>query len=260
MNENSNIPADDPDMDINDIAGGFTYSNINLEDVEDTPELTLIQLLLDTTGSMANVLDKLRDTVVAIINDCKKHNRSENLLIRVVTFDDRGSGDMVRQIHGFKLPSTIDTNDYQFKSGGSTPSSTAAMEVLMTLVDFAEKMKKDDHLCNSVIYMLTDGEESPKSWLRQKYNVADVKKKIEEITKSEKLLSNQFFLIGLRDQECQQVLDQWCKDAGLDGYESAEKIVSGGLGAETGGWISQHISSTSALLAKGGQGALPSLT
>jgi hypothetical protein len=246
INENENNEIYEVEMEENELGGGFGYSNIGMEEIEDTDEFTLVSIAIDTTGSVHPFKKDLEDTVKALIDDCKRHNRSENLLIRVTSFDER-PGDNVREIHGFKLPATINDNDYTITTGGMTPLYDATGDAISAIENMADKLRKEDHLCNAVVYIITDGVDNAYS---QTFNADSVDKKIKELKSSEKLLGFESGLIGVNDKEWIGELDRFKNKCNLDHYKSCGDVITGGLGT-AGSWISEHISSTSTKLSMG---------
>jgi hypothetical protein len=59
-------------------AGSFQFSAIRPEDLGAT-EYTLVTIVVDITGSIADFADELLKSVKAIIEACKKSPRAENL-------------------------------------------------------------------------------------------------------------------------------------------------------------------------------------
>ncbi len=216
-------------------AGGMQYSNISLDEIKDTEEFTLVNIAVDTTGSVHLFLAEIQDCVESIITNVKKHNRSENLLVRVSTFDEKYN-DNVREYHGYKLPSTI-SQTYVFQTGGMTPLKDAYADSLVSIKSMAKKLYEDDHMCNAVSYIITDGADNSRN---QSYSIQKLKDAVDELKSTEELLTFQSFLIGINDSQYKGELEQFQKDVSIDQYKSAGEVNSNGLG-NIGDWISEHI-------------------
>jgi hypothetical protein len=76
--------------------GTFEFSGVRPEKLGAT-EYTLVTVVVDETGSVSAFADELLRCVRAIVEACASSPRADNLLLRLVTFNDR-----VAEIHGFR--------------------------------------------------------------------------------------------------------------------------------------------------------------
>ena len=67
----------------------------------------MVTIAVDTSGSVSPFKDDLEKCIIAAINSCKYSPRADNLMVRLVEFNDK-----VSEVHGFKLLSEVNTADY----------------------------------------------------------------------------------------------------------------------------------------------------
>ena len=70
---------------------GFQFSAARIEDLG-ASEYTIVTIVQDKSGSVDHFSTDMEATLQKILEACKKSPRSENLLIRLVTFDDDVDG------------------------------------------------------------------------------------------------------------------------------------------------------------------------
>jgi len=66
----------------------FQYSATRIENLGAT-EYTLVTVVVDTSGSVADFKDELEKCLQKVIEACRKSPRADNLLIRIVTFNNK---------------------------------------------------------------------------------------------------------------------------------------------------------------------------
>ena len=226
----------------------FTYSAIEMENLQ-TSEYTLVNMLVDESGSVYDFQKQLEDCMVTVVDSCKKHPRSQNLLLRTASFASMYGRDNIREIHGFSPIDTIDLNTYKLNVNGSTPLFDATLNAIETLQSYAEKLNDQDYFCNGILFVITDGEENKSSVA----TLAKIKNAVATIRKNESLESIKMILIGVNDsdQHLKVVLDKFKNDAGFEEYISLGDVSPSKL-AKLAKWISQSISFTSQALGTGG--------
>jgi len=181
------------------------------------------------------------------VESCKKSPRSENLLIRVATFNSNG----IEEVHGFTLLSNINVDDYDgcVNPAGMTPLWDASLNAVESLQTYGKQLFSQEYLCNGIFFVITDGGENSS-------RVADmdkIKSTIQSIRINEELESVDAILIGVNDNHTslKQELDSYKADAGFDQYVSLGDVSPGKL-AKLAQWVSNSISSTSQVLGTGG--------
>jgi len=226
-------------------AGSFQFSAIRPEDLGAT-EYTLVTIVVDITGSVQYFSSDLLKCVKQIVEACKKSPRAENLLIRIVTFN---YCDNIQELHGFKLLSLIDPNDYKsFKCDGMTALFDASYESIAATLTYSKSLIDQDYYCNGCIYIITDGVDN-----NSKVATKDmIKKKLLESTKNEVIESLITVLIGINttDDECKKFLEKFKNDSDLTQYVDVGEATPQKL-AKLAGFVSKSISSTSQALGTG---------
>jgi len=234
------------DMETTVLTGAYGYSAVGLDKLGAT-EYTLLTIQCDTSGSVDPYSDGLEKAIQTIVRSCKGA-REENLLLRLVTFDDK-----VEEVHGYKPMDTCDPASYVniLNCGGMTALNDATANTVEAAFDYAIKLKKGDYTVNVAFYILTDGENNGGFT-----KPADIKKMLEKGLQSEAVESVVSILIGLNsDARLDKILTVFKEDAGLSHYEGIGAITESSLRTMTG-LISRSISLQSKSLA-GATGSQP---
>ena len=82
-------------------AGHFGFTATKIDDLL-ASEYTLVSLVFDRSGSVFPFQRQMEECIKRVVKACQKSPRADNLMIRIVTFDNH----LVEE-HGFKLLSTI---------------------------------------------------------------------------------------------------------------------------------------------------------
>ena len=231
---------------VNHNIGGsnFGFSATRIDGLGAT-EYTLVTIAVDVTGSAEDYADELRDMLITAVDACKKSPRSDNLLIRVVTFSTHVGG--VYEIHGFKHLSDINTSDYpRFDPKGLTPLYDATYSSVGAMIEFGGKLMEDEFLCNAIGFVITDGYDNESTT-----TPAMIKKMVAESRKEEKLESLITILIGVNAAKYRQWLETFRTEADITQYIDAGDVTKGKL-AKLADFVSQSVSSQSQALGTGG--------
>jgi uncharacterized protein YegL len=235
------IPIENMDNHVVPGTGNFTFSAVRPEDLGAT-EYTLVTIVIDVTGSVMDFAHQLRAMLIAIIQGCKKNQRAENLLIRVVTFNTS-----VNEVHGFKPLISIDENTYEELScGGITALYDATYSAVGATTIYAEDLVNQDFDVNAVTYIITDGADNAST-----VTCSSVANKVAEALRSEYLESILTILIGINTSECGTWLEQFKNEANLSQYVDAGDATPERL-AKISNFVSESISSQSQALGTGG--------
>lgn len=234
------------DMETHNISGvgNFQFSAARIDDLEAT-EYTLVTIALDTSSSVQNFESDYERMMNTIINACKKNPRSENLLVRVITFSND-----IKEYHGFKLLSQIATDEYNnIRASGMTALYDAVYSAIGATLNYSIKLIDNNFDVNGIIYIITDGCENNST-----STVNVIQGQIKQIMKSEELKSITTILIGLIDPDdsgdIETVLKKFRAQAGLTSFINAGDINKSNL-ARLANFMSQSISSQSQTLATG---------
>jgi len=224
--------------------GSFGYSAAKLEELGAT-EYTLVDLVVDVSGSVADYKDDMEKTLQQIIQACKMSPRAYNLMVRLVTFANG-----LDEIHGYKLLESCNLADYKgvLKIGGMTALYDAAENSVQAQNDYAKKLTENDFGTNGICFFLTDGCDN-----QSKGTEKDVGKALKAVLKTEALESLVTVLIGVGtkgDPQVSQFLDKFRKGAGLTQFVEVEKADAKTL-AKLAEFVSKSISAQSQSLGTG---------
>lgn len=221
---------------------GFTAQKI--DDKLGSSEYTLVNILLDVSGSVSGFQTQLQKAYKDVIGACRKNPRAENLLVRGATFNEA-----LTELHGFVALDGIDESKVSFNPFGGTALHDAALESIETVATYGKQLASMDYLINSLVIIVTDGEENSS----RTANLNKIKDALENIRKSETLESIKVILIGIGDDaRVKGYLDNFANSVGIDQYVHIDKTDAKGL-AKLADFVSRSISSSSQSLGTGGQ-------
>lgn len=236
----------DENMEEHRVAGGnFTFSGARIERLGAT-EYTLVTIAVDETGSVAGFADELRDALVTAVDACKKSPRSDNILVRVVTFSSKYH-EGINELHGFKPLVEIDTSSYPtFRPGGVTPLNDACYSALGAMNAYGKQLVDDDFGVNGIAFVITDGGENASV-----ATMPMVREQAEKSVSGEVLESMISVLVGINASYFTDELDQFRNDAGMTSFIDAGDATPRKL-AKLAEFVSQSVSSQSNALGTGG--------
>jgi len=227
--------------------GAFQFSGVRIDSLGAT-EYTLVTIVCDISGSVANFSNQLLDMVKTVVESCKKSPRAENLLIRFITFNS----DIV-EIHGFRLLNDIDPNDYDpMNCGGLTALYDASYDAIGATIDYSSRLVNDYEFdINGIVFIATDGlnnqgNMTPKS-IATKINAAIQHEDIESLIT---------ILIQMKDPnsayevEVNEHLKRFKDEANLDQFVDIGDATVSTL-AKLAQFVSKSISSQSQSLENG---------
>lgn len=228
----------------------YGYSAISLDDERiGATEYTLVTIVVDVSGSVTDYKTEMEEAIKEIVASCNKSPRKDNLMIRIVTFDDNMS-----ELHGFKLLTDCDANDYTncLKIGGCTALFDASNNAIAATNDYAKKLGDNEFDANAIVVIITDGVDNASN----EASKLDVKKTLQASVKEESLESMLSILVGVGTGSggwgnVQQYLDDFKDEAGITQYIAIDEANASTL-AKLAKFISQSISATSQALGTGG--------
>lgn len=241
------------DVELLNTRSGYKFSATKLDSLG-ASEYTLVTLVVDISGSVLSFKTGLEAMLTTIFNTCndKRNPRRENILYRVVTFNEN-----ISELHGFKLLKNIDiATAYNgvINPRGQTALFDAMDESLQALIKYSTLFR--DYTLNAITFWATDGQSNTGriNSGNLKADAAMIAKHIEDINKSEKLESLTTVLIGITTNNDDASLDSYLSDvkdgANITQYVSIGKADNESL-LKLGGFVSQSISSTSTALGTG---------
>jgi uncharacterized protein YegL len=227
--------------------GNFQFSAIRIDDLG-ASEYTLVTIICDISGSVAGYADELLNCIKSIVGACQKSARSENLLLRLLYFNQS-----IVEIHGFKDLKSIDINDYKpIQPDGMTALYDATFDGIGAALEFGKKLRArnyDD--VNAVTFIITDGMDN-----RSKIAPKDIAAKVALAKKGEQIESSQTFLIALNDPntgyaaEVTRYLSTFQAEAQIDKFIDVGDATKEAL-QHLAGWVSGSISSASQVVGSG---------
>ncbi|MEI7750087.1 MAG: hypothetical protein WCJ25_03720 [Candidatus Moraniibacteriota bacterium] len=235
----------DQSMETHAIAGtNFTFQGARLENLGAT-EYTLVTIAVDVTGSTSDFADDLRAALVSAVDACKKSPRSDNLLLRVLTFSSTVG---INELHGFKQLEEIDAAAYPvFRPSGLTPLYDAVYSGIGAMIEYGERLKDDDFLANAIVFVITDGDENDS----KNTTAGMIRSMVAEANREEKIESLVSVLIGVNAVQFKDELESFRQETGIDRYIDAGEASKGRL-AKLAEFVSRSISSQSQALGTGG--------
>ena len=227
----------------------FSFSAVKPEHLEAT-EYTLVTIVVDVSGSVLTFKSDLLNMLKAVIKACQKNPRSENLMFRLVEFNEH-----LRERHGFKLLADIDPDKYdEFDPRGGTALFDSTFEAIGATATYSQSLTANDYTVNGAVYIVSDGEDNA-----SKFSPTMIKTAVEKTKTAEVIESLITVLIGLNTKQCGSYLKRFKDDAELTQYVDLGDVTPGKL-AKLGGFISKSVSSQSQALGSKGPSAPVELT
>ena len=219
---------------------GFTFSGARPERLG-ASEYTLATIVVDVTGSVSGFQKDLRACALSAIDACKRSPRSENMLVRLVAFNESP-----KEIFGFMPLSDIDDVmvDLPDPSGG-----TALIDAIFACASatnaYGKQLADQDYLVNAVSFIITDGDDTC-----SRMSAKMARDEVESGTKAEYLEGSQIALIGVNAKNFASKLDTMASNLGLSGFIDAGNVDASSL-AKVARFISKSVSSVSQSLQSG---------
>ena len=222
----------------------YGYSATRLENLGAT-EYTIATIVCDVSGSTAAYTFEMEAAITRIVEACKHSPRADNLLLRLVAFDDQ-----LEELHGFKLLENCHAADYAgcLRAGGSTALYDATENAVAATTSYGQQLAAGDFSANAILFVITDGADNA-----SKLSARSVKQALRQAITSEALESVISILIGVgtRDQTLSQYLKSFHADAGFTQYVEIGQADADTL-ARLAHFVSQSIWAQSQLLGAGG--------
>jgi len=227
----------------------FQFSGVDINDLG-ASEYTLATIVLDVSSSVSAYKNELTNCIKTIVESCKKSPRSENLLVRLVTFNQH-----VNERHGFKLLETINLNDYDTSVNprGATALYDAIQSSVEATQEYGKLLSDQDYFANGVVYVITDGEDN-----RSRCTPSTIHTFLEQCKRDEEGLESLCVIligIGYSNDVLKGYLDALKDTASLDQFVDMTEMFSNSHPenalAKLAGYISRSISTTSMALQNG---------
>ncbi len=220
---------------------GFKFSGVRPDKLS-ASEYTLATIVTDITGSVSGYEQEILDAVRNAIEACRRSPRAENLLLRLVEFNNN-----VHEVFGFKPLLDVNSNDYNKPvCNGCTALYDALYSSIEASNQYAKTLSDEEFAVNSIVFVITDGDDNV-----SKSTTKMVKDALESGVKKEYLESNMVILIGINATQYAAKLKDVQNKCGLTQYEDAGNADEKTL-AKLASFISKSISSQSQALGSGG--------
>ena len=224
-------------------ASGYHFSAVDIDSLGAT-EYTLAVITCDVSGSVAQYKQEMESCLQEILQSCQKSQRSENLMMRLVAFNDQ-----VQELHGFRLLSTIDPSEYAnaLRCVGATALYDSTYLSLESVAEYGKILSEQDFNVNAICFVITDGDDNRSKFTPER--IAELKK---QILQNEHLESVLIILVGVNIQDNYMAgrLQEFKDNANLDGFVQIDDASAKSL-AKLAQWVSQSISSQSKALGSG---------
>ena len=187
------VPLDEEEVMQIPGAGTFTFSAKKIDKLG-ALKYTVVTIAIDVSGSVAGFADDLMACLKAIIEACRKNQRAEFLVIRVITF-----GSTIEELHGFRELVDIDSDQYEeFLPGGMTILFDGSYDAIGSTIEYSRQMVERGYDVNGAVYIITDGGENPGTH-KTIASPKMIKEKVDSALKAEDIESIITTLVGLHD-------------------------------------------------------------
>ena len=225
--------------------GTYGYSATGLDNLGAT-EYTLVTIVVDESGSVADYKNEMEEAIIQIVESCKYSPRADNLMIRLLSFSNN-----IKEIHGFKLLEECNKSDYNdcLSTGGTTALYDASENAISATMNYGMSLVNNDFEVNAIIAIITDGMNNT----GKISNPKKVKEALQKIVKEENLESILSILIGVGtqgDPEVSTYLDNFKNIAGITQYVEIKNANAREL-AKLAEFVSKSISAQSQALGSG---------
>lgn len=239
------MPRLGEDMEQKKIGGAFEFQGTRIEKLGAT-EYTLVTVAVDETGSVSGFDVELKKALTTAVDACKKSPRSDNILVRVITFGSQ-YGNGVNEIHGFKPLAEIDTTQYpDIRPGGATPLCDAVYSAVGAMNVYGKDLQDQDFGVNGIAFIITDGGDNDST-----ATMKMVKDQLEKSVTGETMESMVSVLIGINAMGSAAALQDFQQKAGITQFIDAGDATPRKL-AKLAAFVSQSVSSQSQALGTGG--------
>lgn len=226
--------------------GNFQFSGVKIDDLGAT-EYTLASMVVDISGSVSPFKHELLGCIKSVVAACQKHQRSENLLFRLLTFNSN-----LYEVHGFLNLGDIDPDKYDpFDPDGMTALFDAYYDGVGATVEYGKLLVAQDFDVNGIVIGVTDGMNN-----RGTMTPNEIKKKWQGALAKEEIESLITILVGLHDpkldwsDEVQRALSEFQTEADLSQFVDIGDATPENL-AKLGNFVSESVSSQSNALGTG---------
>lgn len=230
----------------------YGFSGVRIDDLG-ASEYTLAVIAADTSTSVGPFVRHIEAAIGAVLQACGRSPRADNLLLRLLSFDDT-----VTEVHGFRALAELDPAAYHntLKAGGCTALFDAALNAVASATHYGEQLVRHAFGVNAIVFVITDGCDN-----RSRAGLAELAEAVGRARHAERLESLATVLIGvnLADATVKTTLEQLAQSAGFTQFIALDQADARTL-ARVADFVSQCVSAQSACLGSGQGPSLPVLT
>ena len=224
------------------MGSAYGFSGTRIEDLG-ASEYTLVTIVCDESGSVNEFRTELEQCIQHIVAACRRSPRADNLMLRLVAFDDS-----LREVHGFKPLSECHASDYQgfVEVGGMTSLYDASVNSISAMTAYSKDLSDHGFSANGIVFILTDGGDNTS--VATAPMVADVLKQAVHSEHIESLVS---VLVGVNvSGGCSNYLMNFSASAGFTQYIEIDRANENTL-AGLANFASRSVMAQSVMLGSG---------
>lgn len=224
------------------VGSAYGFSGTRIEDLG-ASEYTLVTIVCDDSGSVAGFRKDMEACIAHIVKACQRSPRSDNLMLRLVSFDDT-----LREVHGFKPLGECHPGDYSgfLTSGGTTALYDASVNSISAMTAYGKDLSDHGFAANGIVFVITDGGDNASTATASM--VGDV---LSQAVTGEQIESMVSVLVGVNvSSNCSQYLMDFSAKAGFSQYIEIDRANANTL-AGLANFASRSVAAQSVMLGTG---------
>lgn len=216
----------------------FQFSGVSV-DILESNEYTLVNLVLDMSGSVDSYYQELMDMIKNVIETLRDPRApfAENILFRLVSFNNH-----VYEEHGFIPLTAINIDGYNSitRPRGATSLYDACINAAEATKAYGLNLTSQDYCVNAINIVVTDGGDNTSS-----HTASDVKALTKDLIQREAVESIRSILVGVNTNSSwgnvKQVLEDFKKAGEFDQYIDISDATPSAM-AGLAGFVSKSVS------------------
>ena len=224
------------------VGSTYGFSGTRIEDLG-ASEYTLVTIVCDDSGSVHGFHQDLEACIAHIVKACQRSPRADNLMLRLVTFDDT-----LKEIHGFKPLNECPPTDYTgfLSCGGLTALFDASVNSVSAMTTYGKDLTDHGFAANGIVFVLTDGGDNAST-----VTATMVGDALSQAVSGEQLESMVSVLVGVNvSGGCSQYLMDFSAKAGFSQYIEIDRANANTL-AGLANFASRSVAAQSVMLGSG---------
>lgn len=239
MSTNNLAIINDEDMIFDDFnTSSFQFSGVSV-DILESNEYTLVNLVLDMSGSVNDYYAELISMIKNVIETLRDPRApfAENILFRLVSFNSN-----VYEEHGFIPLTAINIDGYSSitKPNGATSLYDACINASEATKVYGLNLTKQDYSVNAINIVVTDGGDNTSS-----HSSSDVRALTKDLIQNEAVESIRSILVGVNTNSrwgnVKEVLEKFRIAGEFDQYIDISDATPSAM-AGLAGFVSKSVS------------------